>query len=95
MNQSSVEMENYKNKVASFTNILEKQPTTGDEVARINDKFYVAIVDGKRVIRQYGVPEGTKAFLNEKIAEMGLTREIEPIGESSTPAILVPEYAEL
>ena len=95
MNQTSVEMENYKNKVASFVGLMETQPKTGENVAKVNNNFYIANIDGKRVVMQYGVSERTKEFLSTKIAEMGLTREIKTQEEESSPVIMMPEYAEL
>jgi len=94
MNQTSVEMENYKNKVTSFVGLMESQPKTGENVAKVNGNFYIANIDGKRVVMQYGVKDKTKEFLSGKIAEMGLTRQVENV-EETTPMILMPEYAEL
>ena len=97
MSQFSNKMEDYRNRVENFADELREQPTTGEDIARINDTFYIMRKpDGSKVVMQYGVPDTTKNFVLDRIAEMGLTtkKAQEPVEEVVGP-VLYPEFAEL
>ena len=98
MSQFSEEMENYRDRVANFADELREQPTTGEDIAKINDTFYIVRnPDGTKTVMQYGVPDTTKNFVLDRIAEMGLTtkKAQEPVEEVVGGPVLYPEFAEL
>ena len=62
------------------------------------NRFYIANIDGKRVVMQYGLEDKTKSFLTSKIKEMDAPArhgELVDSSEQEPVSISIPEFAEL
>lgn len=93
MNRNIEEMENYKNTLTDFVKTLEGQPTDGGAISKITKDFYLErTADGKKVIRQFGVPENHKEFVTSKINETLKSMEVET---SKASEIVYAEYEAL
>ena len=80
-------MEKYKNTLNGFVDTLEGQPTDGATISKITKDFYLErTADGKRVIRQFGVPEKYKEFLANKVNETLMNLEAEKAETSNEMA---------
>lgn len=87
MDQTTNEKEKYISRIANFCTELTSQ--VEESVAKVSEKFYIVIEDGRKVLKQI-VPENLKSSILNKAKEMGI---VPTQVESESVSAVLPELA--
>ena len=87
MDQTTNEKEKYFNRIANFCADLSSN--AGESVAKVSENFYIAIEDGRKVLKQI-VPDNLKISILNKAKELGI---VPTQVESESVATVIPELA--